>query len=119
MAKVMVGLGAAMVLDMSTVLWPRVDTSAWAKDALLPTQNTKEKQMPHVSVKLWPGRSEEEKKELAEAITEDVVRITGSSHASVSVSIEDIPSSEWKERVYDPEVRDKAELLFKKPGYSM
>jgi 4-oxalocrotonate tautomerase len=75
--------------------------------------------MPHVSVKLWPGRSEEDKKRLAEAIADDVVRITGCSPASVSVSIEDVPSDQWKERVYDPEVRDKAGLLYKKPGYSM
>lgn len=75
--------------------------------------------MPHVSVKLWPGRSEEEKKQLAEAITEAVVRFTGASESSVSVSIEDVPSGDWKEKVYDPEIRGKAEYLYKKPGYSM
>jgi 4-oxalocrotonate tautomerase len=85
----------------------------------LAAEAAKEKTMPHVSVKLWPGRSEEEKKRLAKAISDDVVRITGCSPASVSVSIEDVPSDQWKERVYDPEVRDKAELLYKKPGYSM
>ena len=31
--------------------------------------------MPHVIVKLWPGKSEEQKKELADAITQDVMRI--------------------------------------------
>jgi len=80
---------------------------------------TEEKNMPHVSVKLWPGRSEQEKQQLAEAITDDVVRITGCSESSVSVSIEDIPSGQWKEKVYDPKIRDKADLLYKKPGYSM
>ena len=75
--------------------------------------------MPHVSVKLWPGRSEEEKKLLAEAITEAVVRFTGSSEPSVSVSIEEVPSGDWKEKVYDPEIRGKSEYLYKKPGYSM
>ncbi|QGY42025.1 4-oxalocrotonate tautomerase [Pseudodesulfovibrio cashew] len=75
--------------------------------------------MPHISVKLWPGRSEEDKKRLAEAIAEDVVRITGCSESSVSVSIEDVPSEEWKEKVYDPEIRGKEESLYKKPGYSM
>ena len=29
--------------------------------------------MPHVIVKLWPGRSEQEKQQLADAIVKDVV----------------------------------------------
>lgn len=80
---------------------------------------TREKHMPHVSVKLWPGRSEEDKQRLAEAIVEDVVRFTGCSESSVSVSIEEIPSGDWKEKVYEPDVKGKARYLYKKPGYSM
>ncbi|MBG0791406.1 MAG: tautomerase family protein [Desulfovibrionaceae bacterium] len=75
--------------------------------------------MPHVSVKLWPGRSEADKQRLADAITEDVVRIAGCSESSVSVSIEEVASADWKKRVYDPEIRGKSEYLYKKPGYSM
>ena len=110
-----IGLGLAAAFELSGlggVLNARAVRALAAEAA-------KEKTMPHVSVMLWPGRSEEDKKRLAEAITEDVVRITGASPASVSVSIEDVPSDEWKERVYDPEIRDKADLLYKKPGYSM
>jgi len=29
--------------------------------------------MPHVTVKLWPGKSEKQKKSLAEAITKDII----------------------------------------------
>ena len=101
-----VGLGTVMALGMSGLATPVFG-------------GTKEETMPHVSVKLWPGRSEADKKRLAEAITQDVVRITGCSESSVSVSIEDVPSSQWKEKVYDPEIRDKDGLLYKQPGYSM
>jgi len=31
--------------------------------------------MPHVIVKLWPGKSEQQKTRLAEAITKDVMEI--------------------------------------------
>jgi 4-oxalocrotonate tautomerase len=110
-----VGLGLAAAFELSG-LGGAVNARAVIA---LAAEAAKEKTMPHVSVKLWPGRSEEEKKRLAEAISDDVVRITGCSPASVSVSIEDVPSGQWKERVYDPEVRDKADLLYKKPGYSM
>jgi 4-oxalocrotonate tautomerase len=75
--------------------------------------------MPHVNIKLWPGRSEDEKKRLAAAVVRDVVEITGCSERSVSVAIEDIPSDEWKEKVYDPEIKANEDILYKKPGYSM
>jgi 4-oxalocrotonate tautomerase len=75
--------------------------------------------MPHVNVKLWPGRSEQTKQRLAAAIVQDVVTILGSDEESISVAIEDIPSGDWKEEVYDPEIRGKMKNLYKKPGYSM
>ena len=31
--------------------------------------------MPHVIVKLWPGKSEDQKRRLAEAITKDVMAV--------------------------------------------
>ncbi len=75
--------------------------------------------MPHISVKLYPGRTEEEKQRLARAILEDVVDIIQCSSDSVSVAIEDIDPSDWKEEVYKPEIQGKADKLYKKPGYSM
>ena len=41
--------------------------------------------MPHVIVKLWPGKSEEQKTRFAEAITEDVMSILHYGDESVSV----------------------------------
>ena len=75
--------------------------------------------MPHVIVKLWPGKSDEQKDRLAQAIARNVVELLGSSDSSVSVSIEDVPASEWAEKVYGPDIADKPAQLFKKPGYSM
>lgn len=43
--------------------------------------------MPHVIVKAWPGKTEDQKRRLAEAITRDVTEIFGSGADSVSVSI--------------------------------
>jgi len=80
---------------------------------------TKEITMPHVIIKLWPGKSEKQKVDLAEAILKDVVDIIGSAEDSISVAIEEIDSSEWKDRVYKPDILDKPETLYKKPGYSM
>jgi 4-oxalocrotonate tautomerase len=75
--------------------------------------------MPHVAVKLYPGRSEEQKKRLAEAIAEDVVTITGCRLESVSVSIEEVDPGEWAEKIYRREIVADPGKLYKKPGYSM
>ena len=74
--------------------------------------------MPHINIKMYPGRSEEVKRELADAIVKDVVAIAKCQEKSVSVSIEEIDSVEWPEKVYKPEILDKQDKLYKKPGYN-
>jgi len=79
----------------------------------------KEKTMPHVIVKLYPGRSEQQKIRLAEQIVKDVVEIIKFDESSVSVAIEEIKSSDWAEKVYKPDILNNADKLYKKPGYQM
>jgi len=73
--------------------------------------------MPHVIVKLYPGRSEQQKQDLAAAMTRAVMEIAGSAEASVSVAIEDVAPGEWTEKVWKPEIEGKQERLYKRPGY--
>jgi 4-oxalocrotonate tautomerase len=75
--------------------------------------------MPHVTVKVRTGTPEDKKKQVADAIVEDVVDIVGCGEESVSVAIEEIDPKDWKEIVYDPLIRRKMDTLYKKPGYSM
>ena len=58
--------------------------------------------MPHVIVKMHPGRSEQQKVGLTEAIVKDVMTFTGVGEAAVSVSIEEIGAGEWTDEVYQP-----------------
>lgn len=74
--------------------------------------------MPHVVVKLWPGKTEEQKVRLAQAITKDVTEILGYGDQSVSVAMEEIEPQDWLARVYKPELKDKLNTLYKKPGYT-
>ena len=74
--------------------------------------------MPHVNIKMYPGRSKDVKQELTDAIVRDVVAITKCQEKSVSVSIEEIDSAEWPQKVYKPEILDKQDKLYKKPGYN-
>jgi 4-oxalocrotonate tautomerase len=73
--------------------------------------------MPHVFVKLWPGKSEQQKCRLAEAITKDVMEILHYGDESVSVAMEEVKSSEWIEKVYKPDIKKNWGKLYKTPGY--
>ena len=75
--------------------------------------------MPHVIVKLWPGKSEQQKARLAEEIAKDVMDVLNCGEESVSVAIEEVDSRNWAEQVYRPEIVDNAGRLYKKPGYTM
>jgi 4-oxalocrotonate tautomerase len=75
--------------------------------------------MPHVVVKLWPGKSDQQKARLPEKITQDVMEVLHYGEESVSVGFEELKSLDWKEKVYKPEIQDKWEKLYKKPGYEM
>jgi 4-oxalocrotonate tautomerase len=75
--------------------------------------------MPHVIVKLWPGKSEQHKAQLAEAIAKDVMDVLNFGEESVSVAIEEVEPQDWAEKVYQPDIVNSPEKLYKKPGYTM
>ena len=68
-------------------------------------------------VKLWPGKSEQQKNRLAEAIIKDVMDILHYGEESMSVAIEEVKSQDWVEKVYKPDIRNQWDNLYKKPGY--
>ncbi len=74
--------------------------------------------MPHVIVKLWPGKSERQKTRLAEAITRSVTEVLHYGEESVSVAMEEISPQEWVEKVYKPDIKSTLDRLYKKPGYN-
>jgi 4-oxalocrotonate tautomerase len=75
--------------------------------------------MPHVIVKLWPGKSEAQKQRLADKITKDVMDALNYGDESVSVAFEEVHSQDWKQKVYKTDIQDKWDKLYKKPGYEM
>jgi len=108
-------------LKQSAIALGAVAAGDWSgSNILYAKEETKEREMPHVIVKLWPGRSEQEKQQLADAIVQDVLKYTKCSEDSVSVAIEEIKSSDWAEKVYKPDILlNPRGKLYKKPGYSM
>ncbi len=74
--------------------------------------------MPHVIVKMYPGRDEAQKARIAAAITEALIATADCAETAVSVAIEDVAKEDWVEAVYKPEIAAKPENLYKKPGYT-
>jgi 4-oxalocrotonate tautomerase len=52
--------------------------------------------MPHVIIKMWPGKSEQQKTRM----------------------IEEVEPGEWTEKVYRPDILGAPGKLYKKPGYN-
>ena len=75
------------------------------------------KRMPHIVVKMYPGRTEEQKQRLTEAIVKAVTSTIGCAEGDVSVGIEEVAPEDWQEKVYKPEIAGKADTLYKKPEY--
>ena len=73
--------------------------------------------MPHIILKTFEGRSEEEKQAVAAALTKAVMAAFGSTEASVSVAIQDVPRADWTDKVYVPDIQQQPDLIYKKPGY--
>jgi 4-oxalocrotonate tautomerase len=73
--------------------------------------------MPHVTVKLWPGKSEQQKARLSVAIVKDVMNVLNYGEESVSVAIEEVTPEDWVEKVFKPDIQNRWDELYKKPGY--
>lgn len=75
--------------------------------------------MPHVIVKLWPGKTEKQKKQLTEEITQSVMHTLNYGEESVSVAFEEIGANDWAAKVYRKDIVGNEKNLYKKPGYTM
>jgi 4-oxalocrotonate tautomerase len=73
--------------------------------------------MPHVIVKMYAGRSDEQKQRLADAVTKAVMETTGNASEAVSVAIEDVAPADWTEKVYNRDILNGPGKLYKRPGY--
>lgn len=74
--------------------------------------------MPHLRLKLYPGKSEEQKRKLTEKIIASMKEVFGSSDDSISIDIQEVEPAKWKE-VYKVEIEPRMEKLYKKPGYKI
>jgi len=74
--------------------------------------------MPHVIVKLYAGRTEQQKAKLAQEITKAVMTTVNVDEGAVSVAVEDVKPQDWTDKVYKPDILGNRENIYKQPGYS-
>jgi 4-oxalocrotonate tautomerase len=73
--------------------------------------------MPHISVKMLEGRSEEQKKKLADALVKALTEELHCSPHYVTCTVEDYTAEEWQ-GVFKKEISDKPqERGYKKAEY--
>lgn len=70
--------------------------------------------MPHVSIKMYPGRSEEIKKDLAEKTKEFMMKELNMEEKFFSVSVEEIEKDKWQDEVVE---KIKPEELYVKANF--
>lgn len=70
--------------------------------------------MPHINIKMYPGRSEEVKAKLAKHTKEFMVKELEMDEKFISVSVEDIDKEKWQSEVMD---KIKDEELYERPNF--
>jgi 4-oxalocrotonate tautomerase len=73
--------------------------------------------VPHVIIKLWPGKSDKQKSLLTETITRGVTDILGYDDKAVSVAFQEVAAADWTEQVYNSDILGRWNDLAKQPGY--
>ena len=73
--------------------------------------------MPHVEIKCFPGRTQEQKTRCAEEVTKAIAETMGCNESSVSVAIKEVAQDDWKAKVWDTQIASD-DKLYKKPGYT-
>ena len=71
--------------------------------------------MPHISIKMLKGRTEEQKKLACEKLANALIEAIGCMPEHVSVSVEDFTPEEWQEQ-YQLEITENKHLVIK-PNY--
>jgi 4-oxalocrotonate tautomerase len=69
--------------------------------------------MPHVIIKLYPGRTEEQKSKLVEKLTQAVIESINVPEDFISIGIEEIQKEKWEEEVKKPDIIAKQKTIYK------
>ena len=67
--------------------------------------------MPHISIKMLNGRTEEQKKSLSKALVDTLTKELNCNKNYVTVTIEDFTATEWQ-KIFKEEITDKPDKVY-------
>ncbi|MET0327657.1 MAG: tautomerase family protein [Luteimonas sp.] len=73
--------------------------------------------MPHVILKLYPGRDAAATRAMADAIAAALHDSGDYALENVSVAVEEVEPARWMQDVYAPDIEGRIEQLVRRPGY--
>ena len=73
--------------------------------------------MPHFTVKLFPGKSDEQKKALTKKIVEATKETLEVGEDVISLTFEEVTPDDWEAKVTKVDILPKRDFLYKVPGY--
>lgn len=68
--------------------------------------------MPHIAITMYPGRTPEQKQNIANKVQELFVEELGIDKKVISVSVEDIPKEKWEDSMKE----FSEDIIYIKPG---
>lgn len=68
--------------------------------------------MPHIAITMYPGRSPEQKQNIANKVQELFVEELGIDKKVISISVEDIPKENWEDNMKE----FSEDIIYIKPG---
>jgi 4-oxalocrotonate tautomerase len=73
--------------------------------------------MPHFIVKLFPGKSDEQKKALTAKIVEATKETLEVGEDVISLNFVEVTPDDWEEKVAKPDIIPNKDSLYKVPDY--
>lgn len=71
--------------------------------------------MPHISIKMLKGRTDEQKRQAADKLADALCEAIGCTPDHISVAVEDYTAQEWQD-VFQKEIKENDNII-KKPNY--
>ncbi|MBF0804191.1 tautomerase family protein [Neisseria sp. 19428wB4_WF04] len=76
--------------------------------------------MPHINIKCYPkGLSKQELQTFADDLTAFASERLNTPARYITIAYTEIPADEWKEKVWDTEIKPNADTPLRKPEYEM
>jgi 4-oxalocrotonate tautomerase len=76
--------------------------------------------MPHFNIKCYPKHlTEQEFKNFVNDLTQLAAKHLKAGAEYVSIDYTEIPAAQWKNEVFDKDIKPNIDHLAKKPGYDM